>query len=155
MNTSSPSRTSFLGALAILTIFATGAAPAAAEEKAAARSSVRLWVGSTGQFRVQAEPVKVVGDSVVLRRTDARQVTVPLARLCAADQQWVRTASAAGTSFAANEGFCVDFPGHPEKISGTEKGVEFIVEYLPQFQGKPHITRFLESFRLPGQAGGL
>jgi hypothetical protein len=51
---------------------------------------MREWNDSTGQFRVTAVLVAVEGDGVRLRRSDGREVVVPLAKLSAADAQYVR-----------------------------------------------------------------
>ena len=51
---------------------------------------MREWTDSTGQFRVTAVLVAVEGDGVRLRRSDGREVVVPLAKLSAADAQYVR-----------------------------------------------------------------
>ncbi|MCH5374442.1 MAG: hypothetical protein JJ992_10715, partial [Planctomycetes bacterium] len=50
----------------------------------------REWTDSTGVFKVQAELIDVSGDAVRLRRTDGSVVSVPIDRLCVADQKVVR-----------------------------------------------------------------
>lgn len=51
---------------------------------------MREWIDSTGQFRVTAVLVAVEGEGVRLRRSDGREVVVPLAKLSAADALYVR-----------------------------------------------------------------
>lgn len=97
--------TSLLGTLAVLASVAKGTAddtgfpqPRATDSPAAttavadgpADSAQRIWADATGKFSVEAELVKVVGDSVVLRTADGTERTVALARLSAADRQYVQ-----------------------------------------------------------------
>lgn len=51
----------------------------------------REWADSTGAYKVEATLVKVEGDKVVLRRSDGDTVTIPISRLSAADQKFVRS----------------------------------------------------------------
>ena len=51
----------------------------------------RTWTDATGQFTVQATFVSLTGDKVDLRRTDGQMITVPLSRLSAPDQAYVRS----------------------------------------------------------------
>ena len=55
----------------------------------------REWTDRTGQFRVDAELVKVIGDKVQIRRTDGRLLTVPIDRLSDRDQQFLKSARSA------------------------------------------------------------
>ena len=50
----------------------------------------RTWKDSTGKFSIEAVFVRVVGKQVVLRRDDKKEITVALAKLSLADQQYVR-----------------------------------------------------------------
>ena len=52
----------------------------------------RTWTDVTGKFSVTAELVEVRGDKVVLRRQNGKQITVPLAKLNAEDQQFLKLA---------------------------------------------------------------
>ena len=49
----------------------------------------RTWTDKTGKFKVTGELVKVEDGKVVLRRTDGKEIKVPLARLSDADRQYV------------------------------------------------------------------
>jgi len=50
----------------------------------------RTWTSSTGQ-KLEADFVSATADSVVLKRTvDNQEFTLPLARLSAADQAWIK-----------------------------------------------------------------
>lgn len=53
-------------------------------------ADVRTWTDSTGAYTVQAELVDETAGTVRLRRTDGRVVSLPLERLSAADQTYVR-----------------------------------------------------------------
>ena len=57
--------------------------------------STRTWTDDTGRFTVEAELEEVRGDSVVLRRVDGSQIVVPLARLSAADRDYLKGLSQA------------------------------------------------------------
>ena len=51
----------------------------------------RTWKDSTGKFSIEAVFVRVVGKQVVLQRADnKKEITLPLAKLSLADQQYVR-----------------------------------------------------------------
>lgn len=49
----------------------------------------RTWTDATGKFSVTAELEEVRGNKVLLRRQDGKQITVPLAKLSAEDQQFL------------------------------------------------------------------
>ena len=53
-------------------------------------ADVRTWTDSTGAYTVQAELVGETAGTVQLRRTDGRIVSLPLERLSAADQAYMR-----------------------------------------------------------------
>jgi sulfatase modifying factor 1 len=55
-----------------------------------AKPELRTWKDSTGQFRIQATFVRVNGDLVVLQGIDKKEISLPLAKLSAADQQYVK-----------------------------------------------------------------
>jgi hypothetical protein len=51
----------------------------------------RTWKDATGKFSIEAVFVRVVGKQVVLQRADnKKEITLPLAKLSFADQQYVR-----------------------------------------------------------------
>jgi hypothetical protein len=54
-------------------------------------ADAREWKDSSGQYAVQAELVRVVDDRVELRRTDGTLIAVPVAKLSAADQQYLKS----------------------------------------------------------------
>ena len=62
----------------------------------------RTWTDTTGKFSVTAELVEVRGDKVVLRREDGKQITVPLAKLSAEDQQFLTQRKEGDSSEAEN-----------------------------------------------------
>jgi uncharacterized protein with FMN-binding domain len=57
---------------------------------AAADSNLRTWKDASGSFSVQAEFVDLRDGMVQLKRADGRTASVPLNRLSAADQQYVK-----------------------------------------------------------------
>ena len=60
---------------------------------------IRIWKDLTGQFSIEATYVRVSTDQVVLRRSDNKKLLfVPLAKLSAADQQYVKAQLAPATS---------------------------------------------------------
>ncbi|MBI1247610.1 TIGR02281 family clan AA aspartic protease [bacterium] len=64
---------------AVLLLLVTSTAPA------------RTWKSADGNHNVEAELVKVDGDNVVLKRADGQTISVPLNRLSAADQEFVKS----------------------------------------------------------------
>src|SRR6267154_2399320 len=57
----------------------------------AASAEVRTWSDATGKFSVSAELVEVQGGKAVLRRSDGKEIKVPVERLCDADQAFIKT----------------------------------------------------------------
>jgi len=49
----------------------------------------RQWTDTTGKFSVAAELVEIVGENVRLRRTGGQVITVPIAKLSAADRTYL------------------------------------------------------------------
>ena len=56
----------------------------------AAKPALRTWKDSTGQFSIEATFVRVNGNQVVLQGTDKKEISLPLAKLSVADQQYVK-----------------------------------------------------------------
>ncbi|MBT6848467.1 MAG: hypothetical protein HOA14_13725, partial [Planctomycetaceae bacterium] len=52
--------------------------------------SIRTWKDTTGNFSIQATFVQMSGDLVVLQRSDQQQLSIPLVKLSANDQQYAR-----------------------------------------------------------------
>ena len=50
---------------------------------------LRTWKDSTNQFSIRATLVRVIGDQVVLQAIDEKEISLPLSKLSAADQQYV------------------------------------------------------------------
>jgi hypothetical protein len=57
-------------------------------------TEVRTWVDVSGKFKIEAQFVKVEGDQVELQRTDGKTIKLPLAKLSAADQEYVKKQNA-------------------------------------------------------------
>ncbi|MCH7726533.1 MAG: hypothetical protein IH991_08660, partial [Planctomycetes bacterium] len=55
-----------------------------------ATAEPRTWTDSTGTYKVQAEFVEFKDGNAVLLREDGRKVSVPVAKLSKADQDFVR-----------------------------------------------------------------
>jgi hypothetical protein len=111
-------------------------APSSAASPAAA---MRTWTDNTGRYSVRAQLLGVAESAVKLGREDGREIGIPLNRLSAADQEFVKsaatkptaaTAAAGGwTTFVAPEGFRADFPAKPMKETqkDEETGIETII----------------------------
>jgi len=67
------------------------------EEKLAA-AAPRTWSDPSGKFKIEARLLRVEDGKVVLRRTDDKEVTVPLDKLCEADQKYVASVGGAKSS---------------------------------------------------------
>jgi len=63
---------------------------------AAVGAPVRTWHSSDGIFSIEAQFVKVAGNTVTLRRTDGKTIEVPLDKLDAEGQQFIKRQTAAG-----------------------------------------------------------
>jgi hypothetical protein len=76
--------------------------PAAAAAAMAAPAGVpmRTWSDVSGRFQIEAVFVSVVDGKVNLRRADGRVLAVPLEKLSAADQAYVKQQQQAENPFA-------------------------------------------------------
>jgi len=54
-------------------------------------SWARKWTDNTGKFSVEAELVEVKNDQVVLKKTDGKVITLPVARLSETDRQHLQS----------------------------------------------------------------
>ncbi len=57
----------------------------------AASDAFRTWTDITGKFKVEAKLVSATADAVRIVRKDGKELTIPLAKLSAADQQFVKS----------------------------------------------------------------
>jgi thiol-disulfide isomerase/thioredoxin len=57
---------------------------------AAVLAEDRTWTDKTGKFQISGELVKVQDGKALLRRTDGKEIKVPLERLSDADQQFIK-----------------------------------------------------------------
>jgi hypothetical protein len=64
----------------------------------------RTWTDSTGKFSVKAELLELKDDSVVLKKDDGATATVPLARLSAADREYLRAVAKPGEPLPNDKG---------------------------------------------------
>jgi hypothetical protein len=65
---------------------------------------MRTWVDSSGKHRVEAELVRVAGTNVLLRNSEGKQVTVPIARLSNDDRAFLRQQQSGSPSKTASSG---------------------------------------------------
>ncbi|MBC8354388.1 MAG: hypothetical protein H8E66_20525 [Planctomycetes bacterium] len=65
----------------------------------AASDAFRIWTDSTGKFKVEAKLVSKSADAVSIVRKDGKELTIPLARLSAADRQFVLTLNKSDNPF--------------------------------------------------------
>jgi hypothetical protein len=64
---------------------------------AATSALARKWIDDTGKFSVEADFAEVKGNSVVLRRSTGALITVPIARLSKADQEYLQSLEKPGS----------------------------------------------------------
>ncbi|MCE9547454.1 MAG: hypothetical protein K8T25_18435 [Planctomycetia bacterium] len=57
-----------------------------------ARGELRLWINDTGEHHLEAQLIAVDGPNVRLKRKDGKVIAVPLDKLSAADQEYVKAA---------------------------------------------------------------
>ncbi len=66
-----------------------GVIPRMTVSQTAESAGQRTWTSADGQFTIEATLVNTEGDKVVLQKSDGSTITVPLADLSTADQQYV------------------------------------------------------------------
>ena len=64
-------------------------------------SPAREWADATGKFKIDAELADVAGGNVRLKRPTGDVTSIPLARLSAADQEFIKTALARSSAASA------------------------------------------------------
>ncbi|WP_231756680.1 transglutaminase domain-containing protein [Lignipirellula cremea] len=77
-------------------------------------ASARTWTDATGKFRMEAELVSANDSQVVLKTTDGRELTVPLAQLSRNDRVYLARIKAAGT----------DAPTEPTEPTGSDSATD-------------------------------
>jgi hypothetical protein len=90
-----------------LGVLATGIAAVTAQQ--------RTWTDSSGKFSVEAEFVETKQDSVVLKKTSGKLITVPVARLSETDRRYLQSL-AEPDSRPANGGERV-YPSFPDTMT--------------------------------------
>ncbi|RLS82218.1 MAG: hypothetical protein DWI05_03840, partial [Planctomycetota bacterium] len=73
-------------------ILAVLAAPGVADDTP--DHELRLWKDASGSFQVRAKLIERTDEAVRLRKTDGKEISVPLAKLSQADQEYVDKATA-------------------------------------------------------------
>ena len=71
---------------------------------AASPAWARKWTDNAGKFSVEAELVEIKDDSVVLKKSTGSLITVPIARLSAADRGYLRSLKQSAPEPAADSG---------------------------------------------------
>lgn len=59
-----------------------------------AEQTVRTWTDTTGRYKIRAALVRIEGDNVTLEREDGQTVSLPISRLSAAGQKYLRDLAA-------------------------------------------------------------
>ena len=62
----------------------------------------REWLDATGKYKINAELVIIRGDKVILEKKEGGLLSVPIAKLCPADQKFLREKSSSAASPKAN-----------------------------------------------------
>lgn len=75
--------------------------PPKSEEVAAEVAKARTWSDTTGKFKIEARYINHDSTNVMLQRTDGKKVQVPLARLSAPDQAFLKNLD--GNPFATSQ----------------------------------------------------
>jgi WD40 repeat protein len=75
--------------------------PFATPEERVAAAAPRTWSDASGKFKIEARLLRIEDGKVVLRRTDDKEVTVPLDKLCEADQKYAASIGGAKSSAQA------------------------------------------------------
>jgi hypothetical protein len=59
-------------------------------ELAAGGQTMRTWTDSTGQFKIEATMLSIVGNTIKLKRKDGKELELPLDKLSAEDQAFAK-----------------------------------------------------------------
>jgi len=70
---------------------------------------MRTWSDITGRFQTEAEFVDFIDGAVNLKKTDGEVISVPLAKLSAADQEYVRRQAGGDSTVASTSDALVEF----------------------------------------------
>ena len=62
----------------------------AVQKKPAATTRPRTWTDTSGKFRIRATLVERIGENVRLKKSDGKEISVPLARLSETDRKWLQ-----------------------------------------------------------------
>ena len=90
------------------------------------QGAFRQWSDSSGQFRIEAEVVEILGDEVCLKKRDGSEITVPISRLSQEDQEFLRKSQSTEpspdtTSRTGNDGRIVlDWSGAKQVALGAD-----------------------------------
>jgi len=68
-------------------------------------NAARMWTDVTGQFRIEAVVLEITDSEVQLKRTDGKEIAVPLEKLSEEDRAYVRHLQAAQSKSAADNPF--------------------------------------------------
>ncbi len=82
-------------------------AKAVDEEPKAVASKLRTWTDAETERTIEAEFVSMAGGKVKLKKADGSVVTIPVARLGEADQQWISRRTKDGTSTATTPSLAI------------------------------------------------
>jgi S1-C subfamily serine protease len=78
---------------------------------------MRTWTSASGSFSTEAELLEVTADgSVRLKRKDGREITVPLDKLSAADQEFARSQAPASPGGSGGSPSATTTPKSPEEV---------------------------------------
>jgi hypothetical protein len=55
-----------------------------------AKATSRTWKDTTGKFSIEATFVSKNATSITLKKTDGKEVTLPIAKLSKEDQAWIK-----------------------------------------------------------------
>lgn len=84
--------------------------PFATPEEKAESIGKRAWSDKSGKFKIEATIVRFEGDKVILKRTDGKEVTVPIERLSPQDQQIIAKAGGPTIDAADDDDDASDAP---------------------------------------------
>jgi len=88
----------------------------------------RTWTNDTGKHRVEAAFVGLEADGVRLKKKDGNEIVVPLARLSAADQEFVRGQRAEPPGHAAGPPGDSRRDGEKPKSTAKSRSCPFVIQ---------------------------
>jgi hypothetical protein len=88
-------------------------------EERASKSGPRTWSDQSGKFKIEGTLVKLENDAVTLKRKDGKEVTLPIEKLSAEDQEFLKGPRSSSSSADEDDESETPFPRSNAEASGA------------------------------------